>query len=98
LTAAIRRTVADGGKEEALRAVLGAQGFRPLPPPPADCLQAGQRPILGQAYVACYDNERILQYKWSNSFVCGETISVSWRSNDRGEAVDVKAVYFDACL
>jgi hypothetical protein len=98
LTASLRSAFPNGAKEESLRAALVAQGFEALPPPPADCLPAGQRPTLGKAHVFCYDDKRILQYKWSNSFVCGETISVSWRSDDRGEVVDAKAVYFPACL
>src|SRR3974390_2307982 len=47
LNSALQRTFPVGTSEAVLVSTLQRQGFKPLPPPPADCLPPGQRPPIG---------------------------------------------------
>ena len=98
LTAALEHNFGLGANEEVLRSTLLAQGFKPLPPPPADCLPADQKPPLRKVYVPCYSTKNILRYEWNGNLVCLDAIAVTWRTNDKREITEVKGSYSSACL
>ncbi len=87
-----------GTKVEKLERELRRQGFRPMPPPPRNCLPAGQSAPTRTLYTHCYDPKDILVYSWSNGLVCGETITVRWVKNDRSEITQLTAGWNVACL
>ena len=97
LTAALER-IGLGANEDTFRSSLVAQGFKPLPPPPADCLPAEQQHPVGKVHVPCYSTKNILRYEWNGNLVCLDTIAVTWRTNERREITEVKGSYSIACL
>ncbi|WP_119270610.1 hypothetical protein [Taklimakanibacter deserti] len=98
LTTLLQRKFPVGTSEDALRATLSSQGFKPLSPPPADCLPAGQPAPIGRAVTTCptHDQSKILEYRWG--VVCGETITIRWWTDDRHAITGLDAAYYVACL
>lgn len=99
LTTLLQRKFPIGTNEDTLRATLSSQGFKPLPPPPADCLPAGQPAPIGRVVTTCPtdDQSKILEYRWGGG-VCAETITVRWWTDDRHAITDLDAAYHAACL
>jgi len=103
LTAVLERRFPIGTRESDLKSVLLTQGFRPVPPPPADCLPPGQVAPLGVIYNTCLTAdqkeklERTLKYTWGNG-VCSEFVQIMWSANDRGEITRVQGSYYGVCL
>jgi hypothetical protein len=97
LTAVLERRFGRGTKEETLRSSLLEQGFKSLPPPPSDCVPIGKSAPIGTVFIACYDTKNFLQYEWSG-FICRNTISITWQTNDQAEVTEVKGFYRSAYL
>jgi hypothetical protein len=99
LAAVIQRNFPAGTNEDSLKSVLASQGFKPLPPPPADCIPPGQVQPVGRVFTTCPTNDRsrMLEYNWSN-FPCGSTVTVSWTSDDRNKITHLDSSYYMACL
>jgi hypothetical protein len=99
LTALMQRKFPTGSSEGALKSTLQNQGFKPLPPPPVDCLPPGQPPPVGRVFTPCptYDRRKTLEYGWGSG-VCGQTITVRWSTDDRDNVTRVDASYYMACL
>jgi len=87
-----------GTSEAALKSTLRRQGFKPLPPPPADCLRRGETQQIGRVYIPCYDPTNQLEYSWNAGFVCGETLRVAWTTDGAGGIADVRGSYDAGCL
>jgi hypothetical protein len=97
LTASLQRKFPTRTSEDALKSTLLNQGFKPLPPPPGDCVPRGQLPPAGRVFTRCYDPSDILRYDWGNG-ICHNIITVHWTTNDRREITDLNASYIPACL
>jgi hypothetical protein len=99
LNALFQQKFPAGTSEAALKAALLDQGFKPLPPPRADCLPEGQPAPLRQVYTRCPtgDRSRVLEYNWSRG-ICSATITAAWAA-DGGQTVgDVRVGYRMDCL
>jgi hypothetical protein len=97
LTELLQRKFPTGTSEDLLKSTLANQGFKPLPPPPGDCVPRGQSPPVGRVFTPCYDPSNILKYDWGNG-ICGQTITVRWSTDDRHEITELHASYDMACL
>ena len=101
IDALFQRKFPEGTSEEILRSALLREGFKPLPPPPANCIPREQEQAqpVGRVYVICPtgDRSRILEYQWG-SVVCSSTITVRWAVSDRRELTKVNAGYDVGCL
>lgn len=95
----LRKQFPAGTTEAALKSALANQGFRPLPPPPADCVPGGQQMPIGKTYTVCptRDPSKTLVYKWSGG-VCTSTISVRWETNHDKVVTNLDGGYFAGCL
>ena len=99
LAAVIQRNFPPGTSEDSLILVLAGQGFKPLPPPSADCIPPGQPQPVGRVFTTCPTNDRskVLEYNWRN-FPCSSTITVSWTTDDRQKITHLDSGYYMACL
>src|SRR5688500_11203499 len=99
LTTLLQRRFPIGTNEDTARSILLSQGFKPLPPPPADCLPVGQPAPIGRAIAHCptHDQSKILEYRWGGG-VCAETSSGRWWTDDRHAITELDAAYYAACL
>ncbi len=88
-----------GTSEAALKSALAKQGFKPLPPPPANCVPAGQQVPVGKVQTRCPtgDPGPTLVYQWGG-FGCTSTVSVRWESDSRQNITQVNGGYYGACL
>jgi hypothetical protein len=86
-----------GGNETALVNELGKEGFRPLRPPPRDCLPPGQQPPLRTVFTRCYDPKYKMEYIWGR-FVCSDRLYVEWAADENGKIIKVTGTYHQACL
>jgi hypothetical protein len=98
LTAVLERTFPAGTSEHVLKSTLLGQGFKPLPPPPPNCLPPGQFGPPGKVYVPCYDATKILKYVWGRGMVCSEEVVVHWSTDSEGKITSIKGGYHGACL
>lgn len=103
LTAVLERRFPNGTPESDLTSVLLRQGFRPIPPPRADCLPPGQHAPVGVVFTNCPTAEekerqkRALEYRWGNG-VCGDYVQIWWSVDDRQAITRVQGSYNEACL
>jgi hypothetical protein len=99
LAAVIQRNFPTGTNEESLKLALAGQGFKPLPPPLADCIPPGQPQPMGRVFTICPtgDRSKMLEYNWSN-LPCGSKITVSWTTDDRKKITHLDSRYYVACL
>lgn len=92
-----------GSREDILKSILLDQGFRPIEPPPSNCIPPGQQVPLRVAFQRCLTPEqeekrkRTLEYKWGGG-VCTESVSVIWSSDELGALTHVQGGYHGACL
>ncbi len=92
-----------GSREDILKSILLDQGFRPIEPPPSNCIPPGQQVPVGVVFYQCLNPEqeekrkRTLAYKWGGG-VCIESISVVWSSDELGALTHVEGGYYGACL
>ncbi|MGA9300526.1 MAG: hypothetical protein WA832_07225 [Bradyrhizobium sp.] len=99
ITAHLQQQFPAGTTEATLKSALTRQGFKPLPPPPADCVPSGVQIPIGKIYTSCptRDPSKTLVYEWSGG-VCTSTVSVRWET-DVGETItQVNGNYYAACL
>lgn len=99
LTARLQHDFPLGTKEETLRSTLLAQGFRPLPPPPLNCVQPVEhgkaRPAEpGLKICPPQDQRKSLQYQWRVQ-ACSSTITVRW-SIDASDTVTLLDGHYHA--
>jgi hypothetical protein len=99
LTAFLKLKFPAGTAETSLKSSLSEQGFKSLPPPPANCVPADKEATAQVPYSPCptYDRSKILQYGWGYG-VCGSTITVSWKIDDHRELTDLKTALDSGCL
>jgi hypothetical protein len=99
LTARVQQQFPPGTPENTLKSLLLKQGFKPLLPPPADCVKAGEQAPLGRVYVPCptRDLSKELDYRWSSG-ICTETIGIIWETDGGNAITRVSAGYHGACL
>jgi hypothetical protein len=103
LTAVLERRFPNGTSETDLESVLTKQGFRPVPPPPADCWPPGKIEPIGVLHYTCLtaDQEaklkRTLKYSWGDG-VCGEDVWISWSVDGDRAITSVEGRYNMACL
>ena len=99
ITAHLQQQFPTGTTEAALKSALANQGFKPLPPPRADCVPAGRQMPVGITYTPCptRDPSKTLVYKWGGG-VCTSTISVHWDANDDKVVTKLDGGYYAACL
>jgi hypothetical protein len=99
ITARLQEQFPAGMTEAVLKSTLIKQGFKPLPPPPADCVPAGQQMPVGKTYRPCptSDPSKTLTYRWGGG-VCTSTISVRWETNSDKAITKVTGGYNAACL
>jgi hypothetical protein len=102
LTARLQEKFPLGTTEDTLKKALLAQGFKPLPPPPSNCvppIQQGRPSQLDQTAVVCppQDPRKSLQYKWGGG-VCVHTITVRWSADTHDTVMLLDGYYYVACL
>ena len=102
LTARLQQEFPLGTKEERLRSTLLAQGFRPPPAPPENCVQPVENgkarpPEKGMSICPPQDPARSLQYRWS-FLVCSSTITVRWSTDDRDTVTLLDGHYHSVCV
>ena len=99
ITAHLQQKFPAGTTEATLKSALARQGFKPMPPPRADCVPAGQHMPIGKTYTTCStrDPSKTLIYKWSGG-VCTSTISVRWDTNDDKVITKLDSSYYAGCL
>jgi hypothetical protein len=99
LTAQLLRDFPPGTPEESLKSTLLGQGFKPLPPPRADCVAPGQTPPFRQTFRPCPVGDRgwIVAYHWAIA-VCGYSITVRWSADDERKIAGLNAVFDARCL
>lgn len=99
LNTLFQRKFPGGTTESMLKATLLGQGFKPLPPRDPNCLPAGQRAPVGVGYSTCPadDQSKALRYAWGSG-VCGDTIVVTWSTDDSQKLTDITVSYYGACL
>ncbi len=92
-----------GSREDVLKLILAAQGFRPMDPVPSNCVPPGQEVPIGVVYRRCLTPEqeerrkRTLVYEWGGG-VCMKSISVIWSSDEHGALTHVEGGYYGVCL
>ena len=104
LTARLQHKFPVGTTEATLKQTLQAQGFKPVDPPPQDCVQPVQngeplrsdrpRPL---AICPPQDQSKSLTYQWSNGR-CGATIWVRWSTDASGVITLLDGYFSSACL
>lgn len=103
LTEVLQSKFPVGSREDILKSILLDQGFRPIVPPPSNCIPPGQQVPVGVVFHQCLtpDQEekrkRTLVYKWGGG-VCIDSISVIWSSDELGALTYVEGGYYGACL
>lgn len=99
ITTRLQEQFPAGTTEAALKSTLVKQGFKPLPPPAADCVPAGQQVPVGKTYTRCptSDPSKTLTYRWGSA-VCTSTVSVRWKTDGGDEVTEVNGRYNAACL
>jgi hypothetical protein len=99
LNGLLQRRFPAGTSEVTLRSTLLNQGFKPPPPPRADCVPPGQPTPVGRVFTRCPtgDQSKILQYEWGSG-VCGQTITVRWSTGNDLKITSLDAGYYMACL
>lgn len=98
VTTAIRERFPVGTSATSLQNYLRRQGFRPMPPPPADCVPRGHSVPIGVIFVECYDATNTRIYSWSVGLFCGDQVSVRWRTDTSGNITHIEGGYWGACL
>jgi hypothetical protein len=98
VTATLRQRFPVGTSEAAFKADLLRQGFKPMTPPPADCLPKGQRAPVGVIFTPCYDASNTLIYSWSAGIACGDRVTVKWQADQSGNIVQIEGSYLSVCL
>jgi hypothetical protein len=98
LTALLEQKFPTGTTDSVLKSELLGQGFKFLPPPPPNCLPPGQSAPVGVVFTPCFDPTNKLKYEWSDGFVCGDSLLVTWSTNGRGESTRIEAHYRKTCL
>ena len=92
-----------GSRVDILKSILLDQGFRPIKPPPSNCIAPAQQVPVGVVFRRCLTPEqeekrkRTLVYEWGGG-VCIESISVIWSSDELGALTHVEGGYYGACL
>jgi hypothetical protein len=99
ITAHLQEQFPAGTTEAALKSALARQGFKPLPPPPADCVPPGVQMPIGKTYTPCptRDPSKALVYRWGGG-VCTSTVSVRWETGGGETVTQVTGGYNAACL
>ena len=103
LTEVLQSKFPVGSREDILKSILLDQGFRPIVPPPSNCIPPGQQVPVGVVFHQCLTPEqeekrkRTLVYKWGGG-VCIDSISVIWSSDELGALTYVEGGYYGACL
>jgi hypothetical protein len=103
LTEVLQSKFPVGSREDILKSILLGQGFRPMRPPPSNCIPPGQQVPVGVAFYQCLTPEqeekrrRMLVYEWGGG-VCIESITVVWSSDELGALTHVEGGYYGACL
>lgn len=103
LTKVLQSKFPAGSKDDVLRSTLTSQNFRPVDPPPSDCVPADQPAPAGVVFYPCLtakqeeERKRTLVYKWGSG-VCMNTISVIWSSNEMNALTHVEGTYYGRCL
>jgi hypothetical protein len=103
LTKVLQSKFPVGSREDILKSILLGQGFRPIEPPPSNCIRPGQQVPLRVVFQWCLTPEqeekrkRTLEYKWGGG-VCTESVSVIWSSDELGALTHVQGGYHGACL
>lgn len=102
LTARLQQEFPLGTKEESLQRALLAQGFRPPPPPPLNCVQPvehGKTRSPGPGLRICppQDQAKSLQYRWS-FLLCSGTITVRWSTDDQDTVTLLEGHYHAQCV
>jgi hypothetical protein len=98
LSSVLQQKFPAGTSEAVLKSTLQRQGFKPIPPPPADCVRPGVTPPIGRVFVQCYDATNQLRYEWGDGLVCGATVAVAWTTDGKGGVASVRGSYYSACL
>ena len=101
LTARLHQKFPLGTTEDTLQKALLAEGFKPLPPPPSDCVppvQKGQLLHVAHPRTICLpqDQSKSLRYVWGGG--CDRTITVRWSTDDRSTVTLLDGYYDTACL
>lgn len=103
LTRVLQSKFPIGSKDDVLRSTLMEQQFRPMEPPPPDCIPPDQQAPAGVVFYLCLTPEqeekrkRTLVYKWGGG-VCVSTISVVWSSDETNALTHVEGSYYGTCL
>lgn len=102
LTARLHQKFPLGTTEDTLQKALLAEGFKPLPPPPSDCVppvQNGELMHVARPRTICLpqDQSKSLQYVWGGG-VCDRTITVRWSTDDRSTVTLLDGYFDTACL
>jgi hypothetical protein len=99
LTSHLQREFPIGTAETKLKSALLKQGFKPLPPPPSDCVPAGRELPPGRVYTSCptRDLSMELVYRWGSP-ICTDSITVRWATDPADAITEISAGYYAACL
>ena len=103
LTKVLQTKFPTGSKAEVLKSTLTDQHFRPVDPPPSDCIPPDQAAPAGVVSYQCLtakqedERKRTLVYKWGGGF-CVSTISVVWSSDETNALTHIQGDYHGRCL
>ncbi len=102
LTARLQQEFPLGTSEDTLTKALRAEGFKPSPPPPSNCVPPVQNgePVHAAKHAAIcppQDDRKSLQYAWGGGG-CDRTITVRWSADARGTVTLLDGHYYAACL